>query len=42
MFQESIFDVKSLRAAVENQHSGSLRSDLEALLNEHDSLFSVL
>ena len=42
MFQESIFDVKSLRAAVENQHSGSLQSDLEALLKEQDALLSVL
>ena len=42
MFQESIFDVKSLRAAVENQHSGSLQSDLETLLKEYNSLLSVL
>ena len=42
MFQESIIDVKSLRAAVENQHSGSPQSDLEALLKEHDALLSVL
>ena len=42
MFQESIIDVKSLRAAAENQHFKSLQSDLEALMKEHDSLFSVL
>lgn len=41
-FQESVIDVKSLRAAAENQHFGSLQSDLEALVKEHDSLFSVL
>jgi chromosome segregation ATPase len=41
MFQESIIDVKSLRAAVENQHSGSPQSYLEALLKEHDVLRTV-
>jgi len=34
--------VKSLRADAENQHFGSLQSDLEVLVKEHDSLFSVL
>ena len=41
-FQESIVDVKSLRAAADNQHFGRLQYDLDALVKEHDSLFSVL
>ena len=32
----------SLRAAVKDQDFGSLRSNLEALVKEHDSLFSIL
>ncbi|KAG0571893.1 hypothetical protein KC19_VG051600 [Ceratodon purpureus] len=40
--QESIVDVKSLRAAAENQHFGRLQYDLDASVKEHDSLFSVL
>lgn len=34
--------MKSLRAAAENQYFGSLQSDLQALVKDHDSLFSVL
>lgn len=34
--------MKSLRAAAEKQCSGSLQSDLEALVKKHDSSFSVL